>query len=80
MDEVLKFVTLDGGLKKKNSKKFCVFCKNDSIFRPFLVEFRFVRLVLSSAKCAQNKHKKHWRAQTKLLDDLSNDILLKAKK
>ena len=31
MGEELKFVTLDGGLRKKN----------DSIFRPFLVKFRF---------------------------------------
>ena len=80
MGEVLKFVTLDGGLRKKTQKKFCVFCKNDSIFRPFLVEFRLERPVLSSAKCAQNKHKKDWRAQTKLLGVLSNDILRKAKK
>ena len=27
MGEVLKFVTLDGGLKKKTQKKFCVFAK-----------------------------------------------------
>ena len=32
-----------------------------------MVKFRFERPVLSSAKCAQNKHKKHWRAQAKLL-------------
>ena len=69
MGEVLNFVTLEGGLKK-----------NDSIFRPFLVKFRFERPVLSSAKRAQNKHKKHWRAQAKLLDVLSNDNLRKAKK
>ena len=42
--------------------------------------FRFEWPVLSSAKRAQNKHKKYWRAQTKLLDVLSNDILQKAKK
>ena len=65
MGEVLKFVTLDVGLRKKR-KKICVFGKNDSIFRPFLLKFRFERPVLSSAKCAQNKHKKHWRSQTKL--------------
>ena len=41
MGEGLKFVTLDGGLRKKTQKNFCVFCKNDSIFRPFLVKFRF---------------------------------------
>ena len=76
--EVLKFVTLDGVSEKK--KFFCVFCKNDSILRPFLVKFRLERPVLSSAKRAQNKHKKHWRAQAKLIDVLSNDILRKAKK
>ena len=27
MDEMLKFVTLDGGLKKKTQKIFCGFCK-----------------------------------------------------
>ena len=80
MGEVLKFVTLDGGLRKKTQKNFCVFCKNDSILRPFLVKFRFERPVLSSAKRAQNKHKNRWRAQAKLLDVLSNDILRKAKK
>ena len=78
--EVLNFVTSDGGLRKKTQKNFCVFCKNDSILRPFLVKFRFERPALSSAKRAQNKHKKHWRAQAKLLDVLSNDILQKAKK
>ena len=80
MGEVLKFVTLDGGLWKKAQKNFCVFCKNDSILRPSLVKFRFERPILSSAKCVQNKHKKHWRAQAKLLNVLSNDILRKAKK
>ena len=52
----------------------------DSILRPFLIKFRFERPVLSSAKRAQNKHKKHWRAQAKLLDVLSNDIFQKSKK
>ena len=80
MEEVLKFVTLDGGLRKRTQKNFCVFCKNDSILRPFLVKFWFRRPVLSSTKRAQNKHKKHWRAQDKLLDVLSNDILQKIKK
>ena len=47
MGDVLKFVTLDGSLRK-----------NDSILRPFLVKFRFEWPVLSSAKRAQNKHKK----------------------
>ena len=46
--EVLKFVTLDGGLGK-----------NDPIIRPFLVKFRFEKPVLSSAKRAQNKYKKN---------------------
>ena len=57
MDEVLKFVTLDGGLRKKAKKIVFVFCKNDSTLRPFLFKFRFERSVLSSAKRAQNKHK-----------------------
>ena len=52
MGEVLKLVTLDGGLRKK-SKIFCVFCKYDSILKPFLAEFRIERPVLSSAKRAQ---------------------------
>ena len=80
MGEVLKIATLDRGLRKKMQKNFCVFCRNDSILRPFLVKFRFERPVLSSAKRAQNKHKKHWRAQAKLLAVLSSDILRKAKK
>ena len=80
MGEVLKFVTLDGGLRKKTQKNFCVFCKYYSISRSFLVKFRFEWPVLSSLKRAQNKHKKHRRAQAKLLDVLSNDILQKAKK
>ena len=65
MGEVLKFVTLDGGLRKKSKKKLR-FCKNDSILRPFFFKFRFKRPVLSSAKRAQNKHKNYWRAQAKL--------------
>ena len=80
MGEVLKFVILDGGLRKKTQKIFCAFRENDSILRPLLVKFRFERPVLSSAKRAQNKHKKHWSAQAKLLDVFSNDILRKAKK
>ena len=80
MGEMLKFVTLNGGLRKKTQKNFRVFCKNDSILRPFLVKFRFECPVLSIAKRAQNKHKKHRRAQANLLDVLSNDILRKAKK
>ena len=80
MGGVLKFVTLDGGLRKKTQKNFCVFRENDSILRPFLVKFRFEKPVLSSAKRARNKLKKLWRAQAKLLDVLSNNILQKAKK
>ena len=67
MGEVLQFVTPDGGLRKKTQTNFCVFCKNNSILRPFEVKFQFERPVLSSAKRAQNKHKKNWRAQAKLL-------------
>ena len=35
---------------------------------------------MSSAKRAQKKHKKNWKAQANLLDVLSNDIMRKAKK
>ena len=48
--------------------------------RPFLVKFQFELPVLKSAKRAQNKHKKLWRAQAKLLDVLFNDISRKNKK
>ena len=61
MGEVQKFVTLDGDLRK-------VFCKNNSTLRPFWDKFLFEQTVLSSAKRAQNKHKKNWRALAKLLD------------
>ena len=80
MGKVLKFVTLNARLGKKAQKNFCVFYKNDSILRSFLVKFRFERPVLSSTKRAQNQHKKNWRAQAKLLDVLSNDVMRKAKK
>ena len=80
MGEVLKFVTFDGGLRKKRKKSLFFFCKNDSILRPFLFKFRFERTVLSSAKRAQNKHKNLCRAQAKLLDLLSNDILYEGQK
>ena len=79
MGEVLKFMTFDGGLRKKTQKKF-FFCKNDSILRPFLFKSRFERTVLSSAKRAQNKHKNRWRPQAKLLDVLSNSILYEGQK
>ena len=52
MGEVLKFLTPDGGLRKKTYKKVWVFCKNNSILRPFLVKFHFERPVLSSVKRA----------------------------
>ena len=77
MGQVLKFVTLGGGLRKKNAKKVLRFLQKCLNFKIF---FRFERTVLSSAKRAQNKHKKNWRAQAKLLHVLSNDILRKAKK
>ena len=81
MGEVLKFVTSDGVLeKKKNAKKFFVFYKKNLILRPCLVKFRFERSVLNSAQRAQNKHKKIWRAQAKLLDVLFNDFMHKSKK
>ena len=68
MGEVLKFATPDVGLRKKNAKNFCVFCKRNSILGPFKVKFRFERPVSSSAKRAQTTHKKNWRKQAKLLD------------
>ena len=49
MGEVLKFVTTDGGLRKK---KVLRFCKNTLILRPFQVKFQFKRPILSSAKRA----------------------------
>ena len=76
---MLKFVTLNGGLRKNAQKVFFFFCKNDSILRLFLFKFQFERPVLSSAKRAQNKHKNHWRAQAKLLDVLSNGIMRRPK-
>ena len=80
MSEVLKFKTLEAGISGKNAKKFCVFCKNNSILRPFWIKSRFEKPILSSAKRAQNKQKRKWRAQARLLDVLSNDIMRKAKK
>ena len=66
MGEVLKFVTLDRGLRKKCKKNMFFSCKSESILRPFLFKFRFERPVLSRAKQAQSKHKNHWRAQARL--------------
>ena len=74
MGEVLKFVTLDGVSEKKTQKSFCIFCKNNSILRPFWVKLRFKKPVLNSSKRAQNRHKKNWRAQ--LIDVFSNDDFL----
>ena len=76
----VKICDFGRGLRKKTLKKFCVFCKNDSILRPFQIKFRFKRPVLSCAKPAQNKHKKNWRAQAKLLVVLSNDLKRKARR
>ena len=78
--EVLKFVTHDRSLRKKNATNVCVFCKNNSILRPFQDKFGRERPVLGSAKRAQNKHKKNWMAQAKLSDILSNDVMRKIKK
>ena len=82
MGEVLKFVTLDGDLRKKKEKTFPFFAKmTQFILRPVLVKFRFECPVLSSAKRAQNKQKTTGGHKlNKLLDVLSNDILQKAKK
>ena len=44
-----------------------------------LVKFRFERLVSNSAQRPQNKYKKNWREQTKLLDALSDDVMRKFK-
>ena len=79
MGEVIKFVTPYGS-QKNALKIFFVFYKNNSILRPFLINFRFEIPVLSSAKHAQNKHKKNRKAQAKLLDVLSDDVMRKAKK
>ena len=49
--KVLKFVTSDGSLRKK-CKKFLLFCKHNSILRPFKVKFR-----LEPFRAAQNVHK-----------------------
>ena len=68
--------------EKKNvsEKKLFRFSQKWLNFKTFFGYFRSECPVLSGAKRAQNKHKKHWRAQAKLLDVLSNDILRKAKK
>ena len=79
MGEVLKFVTPDEGLRK-TQKIFCVFCKNNSILRPFQLKFQFEKPALSSAKRAQNKHKKNWRAQAKLLEFFLMILCVKPRK
>ena len=80
MGEVLKFVTLDGDLRKKKEKICFFFAKNDSILRTFLFKFLFERPVLSSAKRAQNKHKNHWRAQAQLYQTFFLMILCEGQK
>ena len=77
---MLNFVTLDGDLRKKTQKNSLLFLQKLLNFKTFLVKFRFESPVLSNANRTQNKHKKHWKAQAKLLDVLCNDIMRKAKK
>ena len=52
MGEALKFVTTDGVLEK-NAKNFLLFYKNDSILRPFELNFGLKDLFLT----VQNVHK-----------------------
>ena len=80
MDDVLKFCDSLRGSQKKKAKKFLRVLQNNSILRPFKVKFRFKRFGLSSAKRAQNKHEKNGKAQAKLLNVFSNDIMHKAQK
>ena len=80
MYEVLKLLTPDGGLRKKNAKKFLRFLQKQLNFKTFLVKFWFGRPLLGSAKRAQNKRKKNWRAQAKLSDVFSNDIMCRPRK
>ena len=54
MGEVLKFVTTEGGLREKTQKNVHVFCKNNSILRPFRVKIRFERPFFLAA---QNVHR-----------------------
>ena len=68
MGEVLKFATPGGGLRKKHKKSLVFFTKITQFLDLFKLNFGFERPVLSSAKRAQNTHKKNWRKQTKLLD------------
>ena len=79
MGDILKFVTSNWGLRKKTQKKFCLFCISNSILRPLLIKFWFEKPVLSSAQRAQIKHKKNWRAQAKLLNVFSHDIMRKSR-
>ena len=67
MGEVLKFCDFGRGSQKKSKKIFAFFAKITQFLKLFLVKFRFEKPVLSSAQRAQNKHKKKWRAQAKLL-------------
>ena len=67
--EVLKFVTRDGVLRKKNAK----------IWKPFWLNFGLKDLFWAAQNVDKISLKKNWRAQAKLLDVLSNDIMRKAK-
>ena len=67
MGDGVKICDFERGLGKKREKNFCSFCKNNSILRPFQIKFPIERPVLSSLKRAQNKRKKNWLAQAKLL-------------
>ena len=66
--------------RKKRKKIFACFATITQFYDLFSIELRFVKPVLSSAQCAQNKHKNNWRAQATLLDVLSNDIMRKSKR
>ena len=53
MGQVLKFLTPDGGLRKKTQKNFSVFCKITQFQDPFQLNFSLENLF----KAAQNAHK-----------------------
>ena len=82
MGEVLKFVTPDGGLRKKAQKILKFFAQITQFWNFSRLNFGLKDLFWA----AQNmdkisiKNKKKWRAQAKLLDVLSNDIMRKAMK
>ena len=79
MGEVLKFVTLRGGLRKK-CKKNLRFLQKWLNFKTFFGLVSVWKPCFEQLKSEQNKHKKNWRVRAKLLDILSNDIMRKAKK